>query len=118
MNEKKPIEETINENIDKCNLDRGLADAYASLGTLPVVLFFLINKKVVFSKHHIFIACYIKDKYKYIANLLFQHSTGSDQWAAWFMCIAVIHPQEWPKVNEAFKTNHKQDSLSKFILVS
>ena len=34
MTGKNPIEDTINESIEKCELDRGLAEAYSSLGTL------------------------------------------------------------------------------------
>ena len=46
-----------------------------------------------------------------------KHSNGEDIWAVWSMCVAVIHSYEWPKIDEAFKKDHKDDSLSKFILV-
>ncbi|XP_065225786.1 uncharacterized protein LOC135849335 [Planococcus citri] len=87
----KPIEDTISENIKGHKDARKLEDAYVSL------------------------ARYIKDKYKYIADILRKFSDGADHWAIWVMCIAVVHPQEWPKVDQAFKQGG-DDSLSKFIL--
>ena len=77
--------------------------------------------RLVFQKNkkyqHLFTARFIKNKHKYIADLLDQYSDGTAEWDVWIMCIAVLHPQEWPKVDEIFKKNHQNDSLSKFILV-
>ncbi|XP_065225787.1 uncharacterized protein LOC135849336 [Planococcus citri] len=88
----KAIEDIIQDNVQTNKLNHDLADAYSS------------------------IARYVKDKYKYIADTLRKYSDGSDKWAAWIMCIAVVHPQEWSKVDQAFKKDNKDDSLTKFIL--
>ena len=63
-----------------------------------------------------FTASYIKNKHKYIADIMFEHSDGKDRWAAWIMCITVTTPKEWPIVDGELQ-KCKGETLSKFILV-
>ena len=62
-------------------------------------------------------ARYIKDKYKYIADLLGKFNDGSE-WKAWVLCVAVVQPEEWPKTDKVFKETHNNTSLIEYVSVS
>lgn len=117
LNNGKPIEDILTENIKSCNLNEDLADTYSSLGPSPHK--FRQTPHIHHSNpSRLLTARYIKDKHRYIAQIMARYCDGSDHWAVWLMCISVVHPQEWPLIDEAFKKDQKGDSLSQFITVT